>query len=129
MFGKPDCSWISAWNELGVRRSTTDPTEVAASLVFVVQSPWAGLFVPNATVLLVPGTVDAEGVVVSWLLEQANTKTKAATSTMGATAMDRRGNERRIQAILYGSLGANKGLWQRKRRVPLSRVQHKCLTA
>jgi len=110
MFGKPDCSWISASNELGVRRSTTDPTEVAASLVFVVQSPWAGSFVPNATVLPVPGTVDAEGVVVTWLLEQANTRTKLATSTMGVTAMDRRGNERRIQAILYGSLGANKAL-------------------
>ena len=53
-------------------RSTAEPTVVAASLVFVVQSPWAGLFVPNATVL--PGTVDAEGVVISWLLEQANSK-------------------------------------------------------
>jgi hypothetical protein len=34
---------------------------VAASLVFVVQSPWAGLSLPNAT--LVDVDVDGEGVV------------------------------------------------------------------
>ena len=61
MFGAPVCTWISAWNELGVRSSTTDPTEVAASLAFVVQSPWAGLIVPNAT--LVDVDVDGDGVV------------------------------------------------------------------
>jgi len=100
MLGEPDCTWISAPNESGVRLSTADPTEEPASLVFVVQSPWAGLSVPNATVWPVPGVVaagdgskaDAEvnGVEVFWLLEQADTKTKAATS-MTARVRDRRG--------------------------------------
>ncbi len=40
--------------------NTTFPTAVAASLVLVVQSPWAGLFVPNATVLPVAGTYVVE---------------------------------------------------------------------
>ena len=116
----PDRSWISAWNELEVRVSTTDPTEVAASLVFVVQSPCAGSFVPNATVSLVPGTVVVAegsetdvgvlGVVVLWLLEHADTKTKVATSTAEAAAMDRRGDEGRIRGILVFSLGAGQGL-------------------
>jgi len=99
-----------------VTLSTTDPTDVAASLVFVVQSPAAGLIVPNATVSPVAGTdvevevdveVDVEGVVALFLLEQAETKVKVATSTTEATAMDRLGNEVRIRAILCGSLGAN----------------------
>jgi hypothetical protein len=120
VFGGPACSWISAWNELGVTLSTTDPTDVAASLVFVVQSPAAGLIVPNATVSPVAGTdvevevevdveveVEVEGVVALWLLEQAETKVKVATSTTEVTAMDRPGNEVRIRAILCGSLGAN----------------------
>jgi hypothetical protein len=94
MFGKPDCSWISAWNELAVRLSTTDPTEVVASLVFVVQSPWAGLFVPKATAWPLLGTVEAEGGVVAWLLEQADTKAKVVSSKTEASAMDRRGSSR-----------------------------------
>jgi hypothetical protein len=67
VFGEPACTWISAWNELAVTFSTANPTEVAASLTFVVQSPWAGLFVPNATFLPVAGTDvdgDADEVVV-----------------------------------------------------------------
>jgi hypothetical protein len=105
VFRGPACTWISAWNELGVRSSTAKPTEVADSLVFVVQSPWAGLFVPNAT--LVDVDVDGEGAVAVWLLEQAVTKTKLATSTTGAAALDRWGKEGRIRAILRGGLGAD----------------------
>ncbi len=65
MFEEPFCSWISAWNELDVTFSTAYPTEVAASLALVAQSPWAGLFVPNATLLPLAGTdVDVDAVVV-----------------------------------------------------------------
>jgi hypothetical protein len=48
-----------------------------------------------------------EGVVAVWLLEQADTKAKVATSTTGTTAMVRRGQEGRIRPILRGTLGAN----------------------
>jgi hypothetical protein len=106
VFGGPDCTWISAWNELGVTFSTTNPTEVAASLVFVVQSPWAGLVVPNVTLVEVAG----EGVAAVWVLEQADAKTKVASSTTGAAAPDQRGQDGRIGAILRGGRGANQGL-------------------
>jgi len=77
------------------------------------------LFVPNATVW--PGTVVgvdesetevdvvAEGVVAVRLFEQA-AKTKMATTTTEATAMDRRGDDGRIGAILWDTLGANQRL-------------------
>jgi hypothetical protein len=39
VFRAPARSWISARNELAVIFSTTNPTEVAAALVLVVQSP------------------------------------------------------------------------------------------
>ena len=115
MLGGPVCTWISAWNELGVTRSTTDPTAVAASLVFVVQSPWAGLFVPSASVADEAGTdvdvdADVEGVVAFWPLEHAGTKAKAATTTTEAAVMDRQGNGVRIRAILCGIVAANQGL-------------------
>jgi len=64
VFGEPACSWILASNELGVSLSTTNPTEVAASLVFVVQSPWEGSFTPNATLSPPAGTVVAGEVAV-----------------------------------------------------------------
>jgi len=51
-------------NELGVRVSTANPTEVAASLVFLVQSPSEGLFVPNATLVPAPGAVTVAVVAV-----------------------------------------------------------------
>jgi len=76
--------------------------------VFVVQSPWLGLFVPNAT--LVDVDVDGDGVVAAGLLEQADTKTTATISTRGATAPNRRDKEGRIRAILRGSLGGDQGL-------------------
>jgi len=125
VLGGPVCTWISAWNELGVTRSTTDPTAVAASLVFVVQSPWAGLFVPSASVADEAGTdvdvdvdvdvdadvdADVEGVVAFWPLEHAGTKAKAATTTTEAAVMDRQGNGVRIRAILCGIVAANQGL-------------------
>jgi hypothetical protein len=59
MFGEPACNWILAWNERRVTYSTTKPTEVAASLVFVVQSPCMGLFLPNASLSPVDGAVTA----------------------------------------------------------------------
>jgi len=59
VFGEPACNWIFASNEPGVSLSTTNPTELAASLVFVVQSPWDGSFVPNATLSPAAGTVTA----------------------------------------------------------------------
>jgi hypothetical protein len=43
--------------------------------------------------------VDVGGAVVLWLLEQAGTKTKVATSTTEAVAMDRQGNEARIRTF------------------------------
>jgi len=80
------------------------------------------LFVPNATVSLPAGTdvdvdvdveveveVEVEGVVALWLLEQADTKAKVATSATEATAVDRRGNEGRMQVILCVGLGAKPG--------------------
>jgi hypothetical protein len=66
------------------------------------------LFVPNAT--LVDVDVDGDVVVAVGLLEQADTKTKVAINTMGATALDRRDKETRIGAILRGGLGADQGL-------------------
>jgi len=108
VFRGPACTWISAWKELGVRSRTTNPTEVAASLVFVMQSPWTGLFVPNAT--LVDVEVDGDGVVAVGLLEQADMKAKVANRATGATALDRRGKEGRMRAILRGSFGADQGL-------------------
>ncbi|MGA7500834.1 MAG: hypothetical protein WBX00_29240 [Isosphaeraceae bacterium] len=102
--------------------STTYPTEVAASLRFVVQSPWAGLFAPSASLWLPPGTVvesDVLEVVESDVLEvvggeadgdgleQAGRKTKVATSTMEAATMDRRGNVARIRDIVRSGTGAN----------------------
>ncbi|HXX90576.1 MAG TPA: hypothetical protein VEI83_10180 [Acidimicrobiales bacterium] len=90
---------------------------MAASLVFVVQSPWAGLFVPSASVADEAGTdvdvdvdVDVEGVVAFWPLEHAGTKAKAATTTTEAAVMDRQGNGVRIRAILCGIVAANQGL-------------------
>jgi hypothetical protein len=96
---------MSAWKELDVRSSTAYPTEVAASLVLVLQSPAAGFFVPSAT--FVDVDVEGEGVVTVGLPEQAATKAKVATSTTGATAIERRGRGSRIGAILCGSLGPN----------------------
>ncbi|MGA9077785.1 MAG: hypothetical protein WB383_05590 [Acidimicrobiales bacterium] len=94
--------------------STTYPTEVAASLVFVVQSPTAGLFVPSASLWLPPGAVVEDGAleVVGGEadgdgLEQAGRKTRVATSTMETTNMDRRGNVARIRAIVRSGIGAN----------------------
>ena len=121
--GDPDRTWICAWKEPEVTVSTTDPTEVAVSLVFVVQSPWEGLSVPNATVLPVDGSdvdvdvdpdvevdvdvgVDVEDVVASGLLEQADTKDNVATRTTATSATGRRGNDARIRAILCRSLRA-----------------------
>ncbi|HYA68133.1 MAG TPA: hypothetical protein VED63_05295 [Acidimicrobiales bacterium] len=93
MLGEPVCSWISAWNALAVTVSTTDPTEVVASLVFVVQSPSAGLFVPKATVspeadtdvevevaVVVVVDVDVDAVGDLLLLEQPD-RTATSTST------------------------------------------------
>ena len=131
MFGGPAFSWISAWNELDVTSSTTDPTEVAASLVFVVQSPWTGLFVPNGTVWPVAGTevdaeVDVEGAAVCRLLEQPGTNAKVATSTTEGTAMDRRDDEGRMRVIFCGSLGAHQGLSDHKTQGPGTRVLLEC---
>jgi hypothetical protein len=53
---------------------------------------------------------DGEGVVAVGLLEQADTKARVASSTTGGRALDRRGKEGRIQAILRGCFGANQGL-------------------
>lgn len=104
-----------------MRLSTTDPTEVAVSLVFVVQSPWAGFTVPNATVA--EGSApeddeeDDEAVddeddedVDLWLLAHADPKTKATASTSGATVADRRDDEERMRAILFGRVDAEQGL-------------------
>jgi hypothetical protein len=80
------------------------------------------LFVPNATVSPVPGTVvvvercetdvdvDVDGVVAAWLLEQPDARIKADSSAMEATAMGRRGIGGRLRAILCRSLGTNQGL-------------------
>jgi len=105
----PARNWTLALNELGVTLITTDPTEVAASLVFVVQSPWAGLFVPNASVADRGETAlgrdvdvgvdeDVEGIVVVGPLAQPDTKTNVTTTTAAATAMDRRGDAIRMRA-------------------------------
>jgi len=110
----PFCSWISAWNEPVVSFSITYPTEVAVSLVFVVQSPTAGLFVPSASLWPPPGTV-VEGDVLEVVggetegdgLEQAGKKTRVATSTTEAAAMDRRGNVALMRAIVRSGTGAN----------------------
>ena len=63
---------MSAWNELAATFRTTYPTVVAASVVSVVQSPSAGLLVPNASLVPVAGTVVVVEVVrgvdlVEWL--------------------------------------------------------------
>ena len=99
---------MSAWNELAVTLSSTNPTEVAASLVFVVQSPWVGLFFPNAsfadereTDVDVEVDVDVEGVVGLWVFPQADTKAKVAVSRREATVADRPGNEFGMRAILW----------------------------
>ena len=122
VFGAPFCSWISAWNEPVVSFSTTYPTGVVASLVFVVQSPTAGLFVPSTSLWPPPGTVVegdvlevVEGVVLEVVggeadgdgLEQAGRKTKVATSTTEAATIDRRGNLARILDIVRSGMGAN----------------------
>ena len=116
MSGEPDCTWISAWNELAVTLSVTNPTEVAASLVFVVQSPWAGSFVPNATFLDVDVDVDGEEVVAEGLLPQADTKTRLASRATGALAVARRSTEGRMRAIVRGRFVANQGLPQQRIR-------------
>ena len=83
------------------------------------------MFVPNTTLWPVPSTVlaadgsetdvdvdlDVEGLVVLWLLAQADTTTIVATSTTQATTMDRRCGEGRIGVILCGSIDASQGLW------------------
>ena len=95
---------------MDVRFNTTDPTEVAASLVLVVQSPWMGLLAPNATLVPVPGAVavaDVTGGVAVWPLEQPVARTKVVTSTTEAAARDRRGAERCIWRILRGRFGAD----------------------
>jgi hypothetical protein len=99
---------------LVVSFSTAYPTEVAASLVFVVQSPTAGLFVPSASLWPLAGTVVEGDVVVVVVgevddneLEQAGRKIKVATSTTEAAAMDRRGNVTLMRAIVRSGTGAN----------------------
>ena len=54
--------------------------------------------------------VGAETVVDLWLLEQADSKTKLATSTTEAARRDLRGNENRIRAIVCSRIGANQRL-------------------
>ncbi len=87
-----------------------------------MQSPWAGLFVPSASLWLPLGTVvegDALEVVGGDVLEvvggeadgdgleQAGRKTKVATSTTEAATMDRRGNVARIRDIVRGGTSTN----------------------
>lgn len=93
-FGEPDCKSMFASNELAVTVSNTEPTEVAASLVFVMQSPWAGLFVPSATVdpedrivIVVDWDVDVD--VEGELLEQADAKARMISTTTEGRAMNR----------------------------------------
>ncbi|HXZ99585.1 MAG TPA: hypothetical protein VEK76_04475 [Candidatus Binatia bacterium] len=97
-----------------MRVSTTDPTEVAASLVFVVQSPWAGLFAPNATFSPLPGMAAAvdgdEADELVGLLEQADMRMKVGTITTEATARRRRETDNRMRAILRTGLGPIQGL-------------------
>lgn len=78
-----------AWNEVEVTVSTTYPTEVAVSLTLVVQSPWAGLLVPKATLTPVP---EAVAVADGELPEQAETRSTAASSTAEAARQGGDGN-------------------------------------
>lgn len=110
---------MSAWKELAVTVSSAEPTELAVSLVFVVQSPWAGLFVPNATVepevgravVVVEVDVDVD-VDEDGLVEQAETEAKPAVTTSKATAPDQLRNERPMETSSAAPAAHNRDLRQ-----------------
>lgn len=90
VLGDPRNSWIVASNVVGVTVSRTDPTARPVSLVFVVQSPVAGLTVPRVTVRDEVGSevvvVDDDVDVVVGVCPPPQADTRADALTVVATA-------------------------------------------